>query len=658
MMSATDHPGVCVLLVVLTLFATALSSGCCTGARQEPYLPGDGPRGELDTFENPVEVVLFAEPGSDAERLVTPYFEALADHDQLAFRVVDQATEPELSRQHKVRDNGTLLFLSEDRHDDLVLGSRHRLCRRLPVLDEFVVQKLQSVKTPPCPATVIADDSVGIGNLRHLLEIGGYPPSRYPPDPQDQATCLLVVRTSDAARHDSLIADHLREGGAAIVAISPSNTPTETLALLGITLGDSFLRNDRLHVVHEGTPDDELLLITNSFEEHPLMKDLATQPDRTPLLLPDATALEPGERGTVIVRAPAGSWFDGDEDGKPGDDEPSRAFPLGVAVELEGGGRAVVIGSSRALDDDVLQTAVGNAQLVLSSANWLVGPAPVTHLGRFADDDQIDACEKKLSRRAPDPDPILVLDGQGPVTAVSWDGGGIERQQDDRGGFVRVTFEGTEHVGSPAATEWLDDLDGWTASRELDVPPERWADLGLDPATLTLTVEREGVEPEIIQIGEQAYGSKEVLVQSGDRILLARAKRVQDLDRAVPRLISHRLTPLDAGSTEGITAVLNSGEIVTIHTSGHWLAKELARIKVTGPAEAPDGEPVLQLEVDGAGVSWPVSIYLVTTDSSADWIANSAWQRGHVTLRGRQVTDLIEELRGLAEDHVRDGNGT
>ncbi len=635
-------------------FLLLLLPACCGLGQGSPYQPSAAVTAAFEdasTDNDPaLELILFAAPGDTSDVLVRPYLEQLAEGDGVTLSVVDHATEPELTRELRVRSNGTLVFRAGERTENIRLGTTaERVCRMAPVLDGRLLQVLERLRSEACPITLVSGEPRKLSSLTQLFENLDHPVRDIGlfgdwPDP----TCIAVAAGPLDAGADSQLASHVAAGGHLLFLTDDEGEDTAVLDALGMGRGEHLLAHDTLHAVAHGVAGDKRLLVTDEVAPHRAVGTVSRNTRLAPLVIPDALNLRPGPGATAIIRGKAGTYEDRDGDLIVGPDEALDEVVLGVAIEREDGGRAAVLGSASMFDDAVLPAAQGNMLLAVDLVAWLAG-LPEVDLALAVVTGATEEQERACTARAPDaPEPFPVLAGGGEVTALRWSDGtrSLTRVSDERGSYVQLELDGTTRTGRERAAQVMDDLVDWKADRALDLPDERRAEIGLDPPEMTVEVERgDGIQT--IRVGGRPYGQNDPLIAIDEQILVAPGGQTRELERAGLLLADPWLTPLDRDSAVSITVHRPDGTTLTLTDPGSVGFQKLIRLRNDdGPAPTPAGEPALRYEVRGADASWPVELY--PTEDPDLWVARSAWHRGDVPVPGNRVKTVLWAL-GLSE---------
>ncbi|MBN2800981.1 MAG: Gldg family protein [Deltaproteobacteria bacterium] len=360
---------------------------------------GDSTEAVARGLAEPVEVLLFYPAANEVKEEVLPYFTALeaASGGQLKVRVVDQALEPALAEEFKLRNNGQIVFRQGDRSEKMPLSEKMDRARRdLRKLDSLVQKHLLHLtKDAHTVYWVVGHEEASASDeepLRKLylfkktvealnLKVKNFGltegSAQAVPDDAD-AVILAAPRRELLAEELAALQAYVARGGHLLVLADTDATDLNALlAPLGVEAGDAPLANAKHHVTATRGPADATFLVTNRYGSHAVTKVLSRHSSEVSVYLPTVVPLREkpgsGAKVTVLLRGMPGTFSDADRDFVQGPAEPESADALGLASEWGEGGRAVVFGDAGALSDTVLRVSKGNGQLGLDAIRWLVG---------------------------------------------------------------------------------------------------------------------------------------------------------------------------------------------------------------------------------------------------------------------------------------------
>lgn len=373
--------------------------------------PGDATRRLVQSLDEPIKASLFFPSANDVGDAVKDYFDALkAESPKLEVETLDYALEPTKARALSATGNGVVIISKGERKETIFVGQELEKARtQLKSLDQDVNKRLLLVAKSKRTIYLTqghgerTEEAVGamgtqrstIAMLRGELKAQNYDLKTLSAAeglgsavPQDAMAVLILGPTSEfSAPEAKAIEEYEKRGGKLIVAIDPEMpfAHTNLLEPLGLKFTAVTLANDVAHARKTYTPADRAIISTNSYSSHPIVGQNGRQ--GTPMFFMGAGAVEelpvhPAEISIdMAVRAMPQTWNDVNNnfsaDSPP---EVRKNYGLVAAVtrrapsnKIEDELRAVVMGDSDVLADEVLQVARGNALLVLDSLKWVLG---------------------------------------------------------------------------------------------------------------------------------------------------------------------------------------------------------------------------------------------------------------------------------------------
>jgi hypothetical protein len=390
--------------------------------------PGESTLAMVQTFTDPVEAILFYPAGNDVGQELRPYFDQLAraSDGRLTVRVVDQAFDPVLAEELKIRDNGEIVLKQGESTQkfkvDVDLSKAKRDLRQL----DGLVQK-HLIKLTRGQRTVYFLAGHGEAHWRDKEEDGRFRKlslfkkeileaqnfrvkplsvlegsTTAVPDDADLVV-IAAPRTELYPEEYDALKRYYDQGGALMVLLDPDGERlTPLLDHLGVTAGDARLANAETYAPYRGPPADHVMIVTNKFGSHPSVKTMSRNAQAFPMALPDTLSVEKKadatSKVTTLVRSMPNTWADADGDFLADPDEPKKVFELAVAVttpvqgaeapeagEAAKEGRAIVVGTQAFLSDapilraDMPILAIrGNGQFAFDGTRWLIGDDDIT----------------------------------------------------------------------------------------------------------------------------------------------------------------------------------------------------------------------------------------------------------------------------------------
>ena len=352
--------------------------------------PGDGTQKLVASFTEPVLVSLFFPPANE----VSEY---------------DHALEPAKARELGVSANGTVVFQRGGKKEVLFIGQDLDKSRpQLKSIDKDVSKKLLLIARSARTIYMTTghgergEENTGgdsrratVSLLKNELRGQNYEvktlsaaeglASELPKDAS--AVMILGPREAFSAPEAAALAAYQKRGGKVFIALDPENGHDfkELLEPLGLSFSPVTLVSDSAYARKTGTKADRAIIGTRSFSSHPA----ATTNSREgyPMFAMAGGAVDelkshPAELVVDFpVRAEATTWADANNNFE--NDAPTeirKAYGLAAAVTRKGPAgkpeeelRALVLGDSDAVGDEVIQGAKGNAYFVLDGLKWLLG---------------------------------------------------------------------------------------------------------------------------------------------------------------------------------------------------------------------------------------------------------------------------------------------
>ncbi len=374
--------------------------------------PGDATKKLVGSLDSKLEAFLFFPPASDSGELVQAYFDELKGQSpMLSVTRYDHALEPMKAKDLGVSGNGVVVVKKGERKESIYLGVEVEKAKtQLRGLDAEVQKRLLQVAKTRRTVYLTAghgertQDPVGGTEQRATIEILYKTLQDQNFDvrtlsaaeglgvevPKDAAAVFVVSpQRAFAEGEAAALTAYARRGGRLFLALDPENGLPfdELLAPLGLVFKPALLANDQVYGRLKPTysPSDQLNLGTRSFSSHPAVTYLARY--NAVLLMMGAGAVEERPQHPVdlvldfAVRAHPQTWDDANNNLKPDvPPETRKAWGLAAAVTRRGASnkpeeelRALVLGDSDGLADDLLPAVQGNQFLVLDGLKWLLG---------------------------------------------------------------------------------------------------------------------------------------------------------------------------------------------------------------------------------------------------------------------------------------------
>lgn len=309
----------------------------------------------------------------------------------------------------------------------------------------------------------------------------------------------------------------------------------------------------------------------------------------------------------------------------------------------------------------------------LTSVRWEDenGSATLTRkkdgLGSWID---VEVVERKAEKVAPPPDPAVPAEGAPPAN----DAAPAAPEAAPKVTETRSTF-----VGNETAQEVFNFFAPLYALRELPLGEGTdLASFGLDAPKIKLTLSR-GADTTLIEVGGEAYGTKDRYIRLDGKVYLVDEKQLRALQSAKARLVERRLHPVPdakiqqiAVAFKGQTRVfeqVNAADPAQAHwvdvaakdekdgEATTWLGK-LGRVRLKGYLGADEVkqpvETVFEYVVKGDGGTWPVKILRHGTGTDATYYAESGFSRSPVEITRSLVSEPVDDLPVLFDGEKQD----
>ncbi len=359
----------------------------------------------VQTASEPVEALLFYAAGNDVGQELETYFRGLQGlaGDSFTYRRLDQALDPVLAEELKVRGNGVVILRTgEDTQTLKINEEMARAKRDLRKLDSKVNKSLTKLLKGSRDLYFLVghgeassrerDEPLRRLNLwkRDVLEAQSFKVKTFGVTdgstqavPEEAGVVVVAAPTEPLLPEEiDTLVDWFEEGGALLILLEPAADPlTDLLKRLGVEAGTVPLANTQFHLKQSGQKSDRVLLATNTFGSHASVKTLSRNSKQLGLIMPTAVRVQKAgdakHKVTTLVRSLDGTFEDLDGDREADPDEPGKVHGLALAIETaaEGDqqGRAIVVGDTSLFSDDVLRYSKGNVLFGSDTIRWLVG---------------------------------------------------------------------------------------------------------------------------------------------------------------------------------------------------------------------------------------------------------------------------------------------
>lgn len=366
---------------------------------------GEATHQVVDNTPEPLQIRLFFPAGNEVLREVERYFEPLIGNN-LSVIVVDQAMEPEIAKEFKVKENGTIAISRGDRTETVKLGTEFdKVKKDLRKLDSKVhtaVLKLASEKKTAY-FTVGHDEmfwknapkddekiDLAKGYLEKLnfkVKEIGLEDGLGQEIPDDAAIVFIVGPKRPFLPAEIQALSQYRENGGSIYAMLEPGVETPDTALydmLGVTFTNSIMVTDKEkgYANVTGGIADRAFVATNKFTSHESINTLNKRSTEMAVLFPNAGAIaeakEHAGKYTAVVKGMPDWWPDLNGNYQLDKDTEKKGAQDVAAVmsgPASGDGnsewRQIVVADATWLSNIVVLQVAGNQALFADTVGWL-----------------------------------------------------------------------------------------------------------------------------------------------------------------------------------------------------------------------------------------------------------------------------------------------
>ncbi len=301
--------------------------------------PGGSTQSIVDELSEPLRAVLFFPASSEVTQEIRTYFDKL-DSDQLSVEYVDHALEPELAKELKVRENGTIALVKgegeEQQVETIKIGADFDSAKRnLKKLDEKVKEALVKITRGKKTAYVtvghgemywkagepkdrmIDQLKKGLTSLQYKVKELGVASGLGQEVPEDAAFVAVLGPTQPFLPEElSSLDAYLKRGGSLLVALNPDSPDMSALlGGLGLEYHNEILASDQNIAIVTRRKIDRLNIATNKYSTHPSVTTLSRNSKTLPALMPLSGYLTEGQtpegvKVTFTVRSLPDAWND------------------------------------------------------------------------------------------------------------------------------------------------------------------------------------------------------------------------------------------------------------------------------------------------------------------------------------------------------------
>lgn len=394
--------------------------------------PSESTRALVESIDQPTEVYLFYPGSNEVLARIQDYTDVLDPlSDAFTVTAIDQALDPALARELKVRDNGVIGFRSGKNTETLNistdLAGARRMLRRL---DEEFQKRLIKVSRPERVAYFTVghaereysgskkDPRPGFSDFKGLLEGLGFRCLKLGlsgglgDEIPEQATLLVIAGPLEPflEAERAAVERYLRRGGSVLMFADPDHgkVDSELLRVFGTRMPAGLAADSNTQIRVPGKALSPYNFATNQTALHPMSRSFRSVSRGFFYATIGSGALKklaqpvPGVTLRAVVQSRPGAFVDANGDGElqPNEEEKEKArLSLVVAAEVarddesdEGhseleelqvddaktnasgkpskSGRVVVFGDADAGANGLIRNA-GNAYLIADGVRWL-----------------------------------------------------------------------------------------------------------------------------------------------------------------------------------------------------------------------------------------------------------------------------------------------
>ena len=361
---------------------------------------GASTRAAIEGLDAPARAVLFFPASSEVLREVRPYFDDLAG-ENLTVEVVDVAMAPDLAKDWKIRENGTVALVKGEAVETLKIGEKEDAARKeLRKLDSKVQTALLKLGRSKRTIYVTVGheelywkgakgDDENLATLKSVFEQLNFKVKELgvaeglaQSVPDDAA--LVVVpgpKKPLLAEEITALQGYRDRGGALLLMFEPTETPDAALAALGgVTASAQPLLSDTRFVPLTRGITDRANIGTNRFGSHESVAALNKAAAQYGMITPRAVALAEAEghpgKVTATVKGSTEWWTDLDgnfqfDSGMEKRGASDLAFVASGPAVNDKEWRVASIGDASWASNAILRQVPGNQLYLVEAIAWL-----------------------------------------------------------------------------------------------------------------------------------------------------------------------------------------------------------------------------------------------------------------------------------------------
>jgi hypothetical protein len=373
--------------------------------------PSDGTLNMVKRLDCPLRIALFYRRTDDVLNQVKPYFSSLDKASKhIRLEVVDYAMAPELTRKHRIRDNGRVLLLrgegEEEKGESFEIGLELTKARsKLKTLDGLFQKHFRKLNRPKYSLRLTVghaerntdmgesqpgDATRGMETLLKRLNIRvsnlGVAQGLSSGVPEEaSAVAIIGPREKFMPEEAATLLSYVQNGGRLLLMLdSDLDVGLDPLLKgLDIQLLPGVVSSDKHFIRRRSQKSDQSAVFANNYSSHPIATTVSRHRTEVASVFAGGVALE--KRGqkklsvkpkvTFPVRTAGDFWRDLDGDFIREQGEKKQAMNLVAAVTLSREnhpeGRAVIIGDGDFVTDKLISNS-GNSLLFVDTLAWLI----------------------------------------------------------------------------------------------------------------------------------------------------------------------------------------------------------------------------------------------------------------------------------------------
>jgi hypothetical protein len=362
---------------------------------------GESTRSIVENLTEPIRVVLFFPASSEVLREVRPYFDDL-EGPNLSVEVMDHAMAPDLAKDWKVKDNGTVALVRGEAVETIKLGDKLDSARKdLRKLDSKVQTALLKLARDKRTAYFTVGheeffwknaptDEENTDTLKKVVEGLNFKVKELGMEnglgqavPDDAAVVFITGPHRPFLDEEIKALTAYRDaGGAVFLMLEPSDTPDPALAaLFGVEYTSTPVLSDKAYLRVTGGLSDRAFIGTNKYSSHESVTTLSKNSAQATLITPKSGAIKEltGDHAgkvTVTVKGMPEWWADLNGNYEFDKDTEKRGGGLDEAAVVAGPStadkewRAAVVADASWASNTFLRNAA-NAYYLVDTLAWL-----------------------------------------------------------------------------------------------------------------------------------------------------------------------------------------------------------------------------------------------------------------------------------------------